>query len=94
VLSAVLSDTQLADARRAVVQQNVAAIKAYGKEAMKGLAALPDRNPQAFEAFIDTHYPGLQTKRDNNGRMLVLLDGDDNWTSWGAAVHMGEVRVR
>lgn len=46
VLSAVLSETQLADARRAVVQQNVAAIKAYGKEAIKGLVyraeVLPD----------------------------------------------------
>jgi hypothetical protein len=70
----------------------VAAIRAYGAEATKALASLPEKNPAAFKQLIDTHYPGLETRRDANGRTLVLLDGEDNWTTWATAVMLKEVK--
>jgi hypothetical protein len=92
MLTATLSPSELQSCRKATISKDQAVLKAHAKLARERLAAMPERDPEGFRRMLDTYYPELDVRKDGNGRTIVLLDGEDNYTSWGAAVLMNEVK--
>lgn len=73
-MTAVLSERELTDARRAVVHGDVDGMQTLARRAADNLAALPAKDPAAWSEFMESRFPDVNYEI-RNGHGWVEVEG-------------------
>lgn len=90
-LSLALDDSDLRDARAAVVQGDAGRMSALARKAQDNLASMPAKSPAAFAAYIEARFPGLDYEI-KGGRAIIDVEGHGEMP-FDALVRLGVLRT-